>query len=63
MLTKEEKIEHLREYVENPTKYGQFSWPLDIDYDSHIEFVKFRHNHEDKSVIECAGLYLAELTK
>ena len=61
MLDKNEIEKHLKEYIENPTKHGQFAWPLDIDYDEHIKFVKFRHEHEDKTVPQCAELYLNQL--
>ncbi len=59
-MTNAEIIKNLEDYIE---KNGQFSWPLDCDYHEHMKFVRFRREHEDKTVLECAELYLEKFKR
>ena len=57
-MTKDEIVADLKDYIANPRKHGQFSWPLDIDYDAHMAFLRFRKKYPDENAVECAKRYL-----
>jgi hypothetical protein len=60
-MTKDEIVADLKDYIANPRKHGQFSWPLDVDYDAHMAFLKFHKKYPNATAVESAKRYLNHL--